>query len=174
MITARRRLKSRWSKGRNSMRKKAIMAQNLSLFEQLEKLRGECELKDKKIKALEEKLKEAQNACRKPPKPADTPLKKLEEKVVISANIKPDVEYASEVIGKLVLESANGSNVLTSGGNADNRELVNLLLGKTEVAKAEILEIISGQGGFDEKKSKIDAVRDETLDYFSSVLGQLG
>ena len=36
------------------MRKKKIMAQNLSLFEQLEKLRGECALKDKKIKDLED------------------------------------------------------------------------------------------------------------------------
>ena len=154
------------------MRKKEIMAQNLSLFEQLEKLRGECALKDKKIKDLEKKLQEAEkNAA--PKEVADTPLKKLEEKVVSGAKLNPDVEYASEVIGKLVLESVNGSNTLTAGGNAANRELVNLLLGKTEVAKAEILEIVSLQGDFDEKKAKIDAIKDETLDYFKSVLGQI-
>ena len=154
------------------MRKKAIMAQNLSLFEQLEKLRGECAIKDKRIKDLEKKLEEASSKSA-PEKVADTPLKKLEEKVVSGAKLKPDVDYASEVIGKLVLESANGSNTLTAGGNTANRELVNLLLGKTEVAKAEILEIVSGPGEFEEKAAKIDATRDETLDYFKSVLGQV-
>ena len=157
------------------MRKKQIMAQNLSLFEQLEKLRGECALKDKQIEDLKVKLKNAKEQRQEieAPKVADTPLKKLEEKVVSSAKLKPDTEYASEVIGKLVLESANGSNTLTSGGNTENRELVNLLLGKTEVAKAEILEIVSDEGDFEEKKAKIDSVRDEALDYFRSVLGQV-
>lgn len=155
------------------MRKKAIMAQNLSLFEQLEKLRGECALKDKKIRDLEEKIKSLSVKTELPAEKADTPLKKLEEKVVSGAALKPDVEYASEVIGKLVLESASGSSALTAGGSTEHRELVNLLLGKTEVAKAEILSIVSETGSFDEKKAKIDAVRDETIDYFSSVLAQI-
>lgn len=155
------------------MRKKAIMAQNLSLFEQLEKLRGECALKDKKIKSLEEKIRSLSEKKDTPSEKNDTPLKKLEEKVINSASLKPDVEYASEVIGKLVLESANGSNTLTSDGNPERRELVNLLLGKTEVAKAEILSVVSEDGDFEDKKAKIDAVRDEALDYFSSVLGQI-
>ncbi|MBO7368827.1 MAG: hypothetical protein J6U25_00895 [Clostridia bacterium] len=155
------------------MRKKAIMAQNLSLFEQLEKLRGECALKDKKIKDLEERIKELSEKTETPVEKADTPLKKLEEKVISGASLKPDVEYASEVIGKLVLESANGSNMLTAGGGTEHRELVNLLLGKTEVAKAEILSIVSETGDFEDKKVKIDAVKDEALDYFSSVLGQV-
>ncbi|MBO4734338.1 MAG: hypothetical protein J5662_07670, partial [Clostridia bacterium] len=61
----------------------------------------------------------------------------------------------------------------TAGGNTEHRELVNLLLGKTEVAKAEILAIVSEGGDFEAKKEKIDAVKEETLDYFSSVLGQV-
>ena len=155
------------------MRKKAIMAQNLSLFEQLEKLRGECALKDKKIKALEEKIESLSKPQPEPEEKPVTPLKKLEEKVINSAALKPDVDYASQVIGKLVLEAANGSNTLTAGGNTEHRELVNLLLGKTEVAKAEILAIVSEGGDFEAKKEKIDAVKEETLDYFSSVLGQV-
>ena len=71
------------------------------------------------------------------------------------------------------MESANGSNSLTNGGNTEHRELVNLLLGKTEVAKAEILAVVNGEGSFEDKKIKIDAVADETLDYFSSVLAQV-
>lgn len=155
------------------MRKKAIIAQNLELFEQIEKLRGECVDKDKKIEALEAKINALKDKGDVPHEVADTPLKKLEQKVVNTAKYGPDVEYASEVIGKLVLESANGSNMLTSGGNTENRELVNLLLGKTEVAKAEILAVVSSGGDFEEKKAKVDAIKDETLDYFSSVLAQI-
>lgn len=155
------------------MRKKAIIAQNLELFKQIEKLRGECAEKDKQIESLEAKINALKDKSDVPLEVADTPLKKLEQKVVNTAKYGPDVEYASEVIGKLVLESANGSNMLTSGGNTENRELVNLLLGKTEVAKAEILAVVSSGGDFEEKKAKVDAIKDETLDYFSSVLAQI-
>ena len=155
------------------MRKKALIEQNLSLFKQVEELRGECALKDKKISELEKKI----NAQAAKPAPAetepDTPLKKLEEKVTNISKLKPDVEYASEAIGKLVLESAIGSNTLTAGGNTEHRELVNLLLGKTEVAKAEILGVLSEDIEIDDKKAKIDALRDEALDYFASVLAQV-
>ena len=71
------------------------------------------------------------------------------------------------------MESASGSNMLTVDGNADNRELVNLLLGKTEVAKAEILSVVSQNIGLEEKKIKIDSIADEALDYFKSILAQL-
>ena len=157
------------------MRKKQLLAQNMTLFEQLENLRGQNALKDKKIKELEErinalseKLAEAQ-----PAEPATEPFKRLEERVANNKKLQPDFEYASEVIGNLVLESANGSNALTAGGNAGHRELVNLLLGKTEVAKAEILAIVTGEDDLEAKKAKIDAIRDEALDYFQSVLAQV-
>lgn len=155
------------------MRKKALIEQNLSLFKQIEELRGECALKDKKINELEKKIS-AQAAKPAPEaiKP-DTPLKKLEDKVTGASKLNPDVEYASEAIGKLVLESAIGSNTLTAGGNTEHRELVNLLLGKTEVAKAEILGVLSEDIGIDGKKAKIDTLRDEALDYFASVLAQV-
>lgn len=155
------------------MRKKELIAQNLSLFGQLEALRGESSSKDRKIRELEsiiEQLKkEPVNKLTEP----TAPLKRLEEKVIGQSKLDPTIEYASAVIGKLVMESANGSNSLTYGGNKEHRELVNLLLGKTEVAKAEILAVVNGEGSFEDKKLKIDAVADETLDYFSSVLAQV-
>ena len=156
------------------MRKKTLLAQNISLFEQLEQLRAQNALKDKKIKELEEKL--ATLTAKKeeePPKTQTEPLRRLEERIASYKKLQPDYEYASDVIGELVVSSANGSNTLTAGGNTEHRELVNLLLGRTEVAKAEILAIVTGEGDFEEKKSKIDAVREETLDYFSSVLAQI-
>ncbi len=155
------------------MRKKALIAQNLSMFEQLETLRADVAVKDKRIKELEKEVDELK-AAKTEEKPQTTlPFKRLEEKVTGNSRLKPDFEYASEVIGKLVLDSASKSNVLTSGGNADNLELVNLLLGKTEVAKAEILSVVSQDGELSYKKEKIDNIADEALDYFSSILAQL-
>lgn len=154
------------------MRKRELIAQNFSLFEQLESLRADNAAKDKKIAELEEKVKEL---TRETDKSSHTtlPLKRLEEKVTNNFKLNPDIEYASEVIGKLVLESANSSNMLTTDGNTEHRELVNLLLGKTEVAKAEILSIVSENIDFDGKKKKIDDVADEAIDYFGSILAQL-
>lgn len=161
------------------MRKKAIIEQNLLLFKQLEELRGENALKEKKISALEEQVRELSEklVIKVQEEPVaeveDTPLKRLEKKVINSANLQPDVEYGASVIGELVMEAANGSNRLTAAGNTENRELVNLLLGKTEVAKAEILAVVSDVGSLEDKKLKIDGVRDEALDYFKSVLAQI-
>ena len=155
------------------MRKKQLVAQNLTLFERVEALNGEIADKNKKIRELETKIKELEDSVKNPVVTTE-PLKKLEEKVVRNASLKPDVEYGSKVIGKLVMESANASNSLTAGGNTANRELVNLLLGKTEVAKAEILSIVSAEDDLEIKKEKIDSVKEEALDYFSSILAQIG
>lgn len=153
------------------MRKKELIAQNLSLFERVEALTGDNNAKDRKIKELEKIIEDLKKSAEKPV--LTEPLKRLEEKVISNAVLKPDFEYASKAIGKLVIESANGSNSLTTGGNTEHRELVNLLLGKTEVAKAEILAIVSSDFDFEEKKAKIDAVKDDALDYFGSILAQL-
>ena len=155
------------------MRKKALIEQNFSLFEQLEKLRGENTLKDKRISELEKAVEQLQSERKEEIRKVTVPLKRLEEKVMENSKAEPGIEYASEIIGKLVMESAAGSNELTSGGNTEHRELVNLLLGKTEVAKAEILAVVSEEGDFVDKKEKIDKIADETRDYFASVLAQI-
>lgn len=155
------------------MRKKAVIAQNLSLFEQLEKLRGENALKDKRISELEKTVEQLKDELKEESREVTVPLKRLEEKVMENSKAEPGIEYASEIIGKLVIESASGSGELTAGGNTEHRELVNLLLGKTEVAKAEILAVVSEEGDFAEKKEKIDRIAEETRDYFASVLAQI-
>ncbi len=154
------------------MRKKALIAQNLSLFEQIEHLRAEVASKDEKIKALQDKISQLGGEEEKPLLQT-TPLAKLEKKVISNSRLSADIEYASSAIGDLVLDSATKSNTLTSDGNVKHRELVNLLLGKTEVAKAEILSIVSEEVEFETKKEKIDAVKSEALDYFASVLAQV-
>ncbi|MBR4909732.1 MAG: hypothetical protein IKZ47_00210 [Clostridia bacterium] len=155
------------------MRKKALLAQNISLFEQLEQLRGQNALKDKRIKELEDKVNALSSEKKKEQTVSTEPLERLKEKVENNKKLQPEFEYASEVIGKLVIEAANCSNKLTSGGNTDHRELVNLLLGKTEVAKAEILAAATGEGDLEAKNAKADAICEETLDYYRSVLAQI-
>ena len=155
------------------MRKKKLIAQNLSMFEQLEALRAQIAAKDKKIAELEKRISESGEREEKKETQITPPLKKLEEKVISNSHLSPEVEYASEAIGKLVLESAAKCGELTADSGTENRELVNLLLGKTEVAKAEILSIVSDEGNPENKKERIDAVADEALDYFGSILAQL-
>lgn len=158
------------------MRKKVLIEQNLSLFEQLQKAHLEInELKktikdyDEKMAKLESELEQLRSVKEEP----TAPLKKLEEKVIANANLKPDVEYGAKIIGEIVVSATNYSNSLTAGGESAHRELVNLILGKTEVAKSEILNIVSGEASLDAKQSQIDAVRDDAEEYFKSVMAQI-
>ena len=51
--------------------------------------------------------------------------------------------------------------------------LINLVLGRTEVAKEEISSILATDLNGDLLKTSIDKECDETLDYFQSILGQI-
>lgn len=160
------------------MRKKKLIEQNLSLFEQLEKSRAELvELKRmlnknaEEINALKAKLEE---------KKADDnqvtvtePMRRLEEKIIANATLKPDMEYASKAIGKIVVAAAEHSNKLTIGGDDSKLELVNLILGKTELAKSEILSVIEVEDTLEVKSAKIDQIVEASTEYFKSVAAQI-
>ena len=161
------------------MRKKKLIEQNLSLFENLQKTQAELsELKNllnknaEEIKTLKAKLDKANE--KSVPEPAVTePMRRLEEKVIAAATLKPDMEYGATVIGKIVVSAAEYSNKLTFGGDDSKKELVNLILGKTEMAKAEILSVILTEDSFDVKCSKMDQIAVVTKEYFESVLAQI-
>ena len=158
------------------MRKKVLIEQNLSLFEQLQKAHLEINELKKTIKGYDEKMAKLESELlklRAVEEQPTAPLKKLEEKVIANANLKPDVEYGAKIIGEIVVSATNYSNSLTAGGESSHRELVNLILGKTEVAKSEILNIVSGETSLDAKQSQIDAVRDDAEEYFKSVMAQI-
>ncbi len=158
------------------MRKKVLIEQNLALFEQLQKAQLEVNELKKTLKGYDEKMAKLEDELeelRKAEEVQTAPLKKLEEKVIANANLKPDVEYGAKIIGEIVVSATNYSNNLTAGGESANRELVNLILGKTEVAKSEILNIVSGEASLDVKQSLIDSVRDDAQEYFKSVMAQL-
>ena len=160
------------------MRKKKLIEQNLSLFEDLQKTQREIsELKKllsqnaDEIKSLKAELTKA-----KAPEPEVTvtePMRRLEEKVISNATLKPDMEYGAEVIGQIVVSAAEYSNKLTIGGDDSKKELVNLILGKTEMAKAEILSVIESGDAFDAKCAKMDQIAVVTKEYFESVLAQI-
>lgn len=161
-----------------SMRKKKLIEQNLSLFESLQKTQRELsELKKvfdqnmqeiKSLKSQLEEAKETQNDA-----VVTEPLRRLEEKVITNATLKPDMEYGAKVIGKIVVSAAEYSNKLTMGGTDKHRELVNLILGKTEIAKAEILSVIETNDTLDIKCLKIDQISADSQEYFESVAAQI-
>lgn len=160
------------------MRKKKLIEQNLSLFEQLEKSQGElAELKKLLNKNAEEisvlKARLEENKAQEKQSTVTEPMRRLEEKVIANATLKPDMEYGATVIGKIVVAAAEHSNKLTAGGDDSNKELLNLILGKTEVAKAEILSVIESEDTFEVKCAKIDQIAAVTIEYFESVAAQI-
>ena len=157
------------------MRKKLLLLQNNQLFDRLngaekeiQRLKKELIDRDGQINELKkenERLLSKLNATE--------PLKTLEAKVVKQASVTPEVEYGASVIGKIVIEAAKACNRLTADGKADGaKELINLILGRTEVAKSEILSIVSSEYAFELKKEKIDVQFESAADYFCSVMAQ--
>ena len=82
------------------------------------------------------------------------------------------IEYGAQTIGKIVLSATQYSNMLTADGQTGYKELLNLILGRTEVAKAEILDITACDSEFSVKKHMIDDVYEQALEYFESVMAQ--
>ena len=160
------------------MQKKKLIEQNLLLFENLQKTQRELsELKKvlgqnmeeiKSLKTQLENAKESQNEA-----VVTEPMRRLEEKLIANAAIKPDMDYGAKVIGKIVVSAAEYSNKLSVGGTDKNKELLNLILGKTEIAKAEILAVIEGDDTLQVKSMKMDQIAVESIEYFESVAAQI-
>lgn len=89
--------------------------------------------------------------------------------------VSVEFEYAASVIGKTVVEATKTCNDLTINiDEEDTRELVNLVLGRTEVLKAEILKILNSDNDFEAKKDLMQKEQAEAYDYFNSIKAQLG
>ena len=158
------------------MRKKELLTQNTQLFDKISEaqlrissLEKEIENRDTEIEELKKEI-ETLNAKIN----ASEPLKTLEKKVIKQSTVSPEVDYGASAIGKTVAEATKCRNSVTEGGNPDlSKELVNLILGRTEVAKSEILSIVSSEESLDTKKQKIDSQYENAVDYFVSVTAQL-
>lgn len=161
-------------KGGRNMRKKELIKLNEQLFDRAENaMRTAEELKKEnssllsKIDELEKKISEMNET----PKPS-VPLQTIEKKIVSQIKLKEDTEYGASVIGKIVLSSTSYCNELTLTMGPAAKELINLILGRTEVAKSEILKITSTDASLEDKKAMIDSELISAEDYFKSVMAQ--
>ena len=180
------------------MRKKELLNQNMSLFEDIQsykleitRLQNKIKEKDKTIASLNEKLSSAlenkkeeeikiviENIEQKEDEYKDSDPIIAEENLQLSSynnetEEQPldseEAEYGARVIGELVISSAEYSNKLTENGDTSNKELLNLILGRNEVAKSEILSVVYSKLLLQEKKESINKIKAETLEYFESV-----
>lgn len=155
------------------MRKKLLLEQNIQLFDRLTAAEGEIkrlknELEEEKRRAAA--LKEENARLTENKGSTAAPLKILELNVIKQAGITPDTDYGAAVIGKTVVAAAKYCEQLKTRDNA--KELINLILGRTEVAKAEILNIVTTDNADEEKRRLIDEQLALAEDYFASVTAQ--
>ena len=150
-----------------------MLEQNIQLFDRL--AAAESEIKRLKKELEEEKrrtaaLKEENARLTENKGSTAAPLKILESKVIKQAGITPDTDYGAAVIGKTVVAAAKYCEQLKTRDNA--KELINLILGRTEVTKAEILNIVTSDNAAEEKRRLIDEQFAAAEDYFASVTAQ--
>ena len=145
-----------------------LYMRNQELYRTIEELKKEIETLKKEVDSVtneRDKLQSKLNATK--------PLKALEEKVVARANVSKETEYGAQVIGKIVVSAAKYCNLLSAmPENSMKKEQVNLILGRTEVAKGDILKAISSDGSLEEKKQIIDKLEKEAYEYFNSMMAQ--
>ena len=161
------------------MRKKKLLEQNTMLFEQMKQLEIEVALLKKEITKRNAEIKRlialqgtkeqiSADLTAKPENKQNDEVKYKPEDIVLD-----DISvYGSDTIGEIVLRATELSGRLSLEQSEENKELVNLILGKTEVAKSEILMATEKENSFENKKSEIDNIKNNTFEYFESVMGQ--
>lgn len=158
------------------MRKKDLVQQNLMLTDSLRKTQTELGELRKQLNVYAQEIKNLKTEIsthNEEQAVVTEPMRRLEEKVITNATMKPDMEYGAKIIGKIVVSAAEHSNKLTVGVDDSKKELVNLILGKTEMAKAEILSVIESDDDFGVKCTKMDQIATVSKEYFESILAQI-
>lgn len=139
---------------------------------ELENTRIENEALSAQIKSFEIRVKAiaAEKFAQKLQPVAEIPKENLKPE----CEITPERELGAKVIGRIIVNAAKYCNKLTSVKEGQNvKELINLVLGRTEVAKAEILNIVTSKNSLEEMKAKVSKEEADAEDYFESVLGQI-
>ena len=86
----------------------------------------------------------------------------------------PDIiQYGAQIIGKIVLEGTKASNSFRDNPSEYSKDLINLVLGKTEVCKSAIYDICHTDAEDAEKIKNIDDVYKDAADYFQSLYKQV-
>ena len=143
-----------------------LMDENNDLNSQLNQLRGRIAELEKS--AAEEVVQTEEVTC------GVTEDKPEEPKAEVSEpKLSDSMGAGAKIIGKIVLSSAEYCNALSGAAAPQNaKELLNLILGRTEVAKAEILRISALDISYEEKVAAMEQELTEAEDYFKSVMAQ--
>lgn len=162
------------------MRKRQLLELNHELYNSLESVKASAEelrLENIKLrKNLSELEKEiellkSQNSITEIPD-IDSEYT-VPENDIIKTEISNETEYAAGIIGKIVVSAAQYCSKLgTMQEKSNAKELINLILGRTEVAKAEILKIVSSENSVEEKNNLMEKEHSNAEDYFQSVFAQ--
>ncbi len=159
-------IKPLWRKVKYNDPKKALIELNNTLYEKLDNslyLQKQMEREIKKYKTMaEEKVQETkQEEIVEAPK-SETP------------EFSEDFQFASFIIGKVVVEATKVCNELSlNNQTSQSLELVNLILGRTEVLKAEILKILNSEADIETKKNLMQSEQSSAYDYFNSIKAQI-
>jgi len=162
-------LKKELRKTKNEL--ETLTRENKSLSDEVNALN--CELFElrQRLSETEEELKEKQNPLPEPSMEAEIiPEETVAEDTTVL--ISDDMEYGAEIIGKIVLSATKYCNQLSIEATAQNKELINLIFGRAEVAKFEILKITDSDMASSLKKTAMEDEALEAEDYFKSVMAQ--
>lgn len=174
-------------RGSNKMRKKQYIELTESLTNRLrsekqinDELRAENEALNKQLTELREQmvalLKDEKTEPDLEPVAVKTQTVSEPERKAVSLEeieLSSGVSDGAKIIGKIVLSSAEYCNKLTAVGAGENaKELVNLILGRTEVAKSEVLRLSSLDIDPKERYLAMERELNEAEDYFKSVMAQ--
>lgn len=157
------------------MRKNDILQANNELFGRNEELLSVIEELKRETEALRKELASvtAEKSRLEAKLNATEPLKALEEKMTAKVAVSKETEYGAEAIGRIVVKAAKCCNSLTASAKGEiTKEQINLILGRTEVAKSEILKEVTADTDLEDKKIAIDALEKSAEDYFGSVMAQ--
>ncbi len=171
------------SKGRKKMRKKQYAELTDTLTQRLnmekkhsEELEEENSLLNRELSALKERIIALENqAEQKNSEVTNEPIAETEipEKIINEPSFSDGITAGAKTIGKIVLSSAEYCNRLTGACAGENaKELVNLILGRTEVAKGEILRLSALQIDPADRQLAMERELNEAEDYFKSVMAQ--
>lgn len=89
-------------------------------------------------------------------------------------NIPQEIfDYASVAISKAIVKSSTLKSVISESNSTLKNELMPLAIGKTEMFKSDVLQIVVSTAEDNDKRLQIDNLFNETIEYYDSLLGQI-
>ncbi len=82
------------------------------------------------------------------------------------------MEYGATIIGKITVESAKYCDIINSKNLQNAKELLGLIMGKSELCKSDILGIAQSNISYENKTEMIDAELFDAIEYFNSIIKQ--